>query len=121
MNWNTVPEIRIVIEDEAGHPTYFAGTITSRGKIDNIDPTTNLYNLYEFLYAVRVLRERGKKYRVLLVGFKHFSDVNELYGYEFGNEAMKLFASTMRELLQDKGKIYRMEGTRFAVVLSELS
>lgn len=110
----------VVIEDEAGHPTYFAGTITNRGKIDNIDPTTNLYNLYEFLYAVRVLRERGKKYRVLLVGLKHFSDVNELYGYEFGNEAMKLFASTMRELLQDKGKIYRMEGTRFAVLTTDL-
>lgn len=110
----------VVIEDESGNPAYFAGTITSRGKINHIDPTTNLFNLYEFLYAVRILRERGKKYCVLLVGFKHFSDVNELYGYAFGNEAMKLFASTMQQLLQDNGKIYRMDGTRFAVLTTKL-
>lgn len=110
----------VVVEDDEGNPTYFAGTITSKGVIDNIDPTTNLYNLYEFLHAVHLLRERGKKYCVLLVGFKHFSDVNDLYGYTFGNEAMKLFASTMYELLKDKGKIFRMDGTRFAVLTTQL-
>lgn len=110
----------VVIEDEAGNPEFFAGTITNRGTIENIDPTTNLYNLYEFLNALRLLRERGKKYRVLLVGFKHFSDVNDLYGYSFGNEAMKLFVSIMQKDLMDKGKIFRMDGTRFAVLTTEL-
>lgn len=110
----------VVIEDEAGNPEFFAGTITNRGTIENIDPTTNLYNLYEFLNALRLLRERGKKYRVLLVGFKHFSDVNDLYGYSFGNEAMKLFVSIMQNDLMDKGKIFRMDGTRFAVLTTEL-
>lgn len=110
----------VVIEDEAGNPEFFAGTITNRGMIENIDPTTNLYNLYEFLNALRLLRERGKKYRVLLVGFKHFSDVNDLYGYSFGNEAMKLFVSIMQKDLMDKGKIFRMDGTRFAVLTTEL-
>lgn len=110
----------VVIEDEAGNPEFFAGTITNRGTIENIDPTTNLYNLYEFLNALRLLRERGKKYRVLLVGFKHFSDVNDLYGYSFGNEAMKLFVSIMQKDLMDKGKIFRMDGTRFAVLTTQL-
>lgn len=110
----------VVIEDEAGNPEFFAGTITNRGTIENIDPTTNLYNLYEFLNALRLLRERGKKYRVLLVGFKHFSDVNDLYGYSFGNEAMKLFVSIMQNDLMDKGKVFRMDGTRFAVLTTEL-
>lgn len=110
----------VVIEDEAGNPEFFAGTITNRGTIENIDPTTNLYNLYEFLNALRLLRERGKKYRVLLVGFKHFSDVNDLYGYSFGNEAMKLFVSIMQNDFMDKGKVFRMDGTRFAVLTTEL-
>ncbi len=110
----------VIIEDEAGNPEFFAGTITNRGTIENIDPTTNLYNLYEFLNALRLLRERGKKYRVLLVGFKHFSDVNDLYGYSFGNEAMKLFVSIMQNDLMDKGKVFRMDGTRFAVLTTEL-
>ena len=111
----------VVIDDDAGNPTFFAGTITSQGVIDNIDPTTQLYNLYEFLHAVKSLRERGKKYCVLLVGFKHFSDVNDLYGYTFGNEAMKLFASSMYELIKNKGKIFRMDGTRFAVLTTQLN
>lgn len=110
----------VVIEDDTGSPAFFAGTITNQGTIENIDPTTNLYNLYEFLNALRLLRERGKKYRVLLVGFKHFSDINDLYGYSFGNEAMKLFVSIMQKDLMDKGKIFRMDGTRFAVLTTQL-
>ena len=111
----------VVIEDDAGNPTFFAGTITNKGCVDNIDPTTNLHNLYEFTHSVRMIRERGKKYSVLLVGFRHFSDVNELYGYSFGNEAMKLFASTMHSLLKGRGKMFRMDGTHFAILTTELS
>lgn len=110
-----------VIDDENGNPAFFAGTITSQGAIKNIDPTTNLYNLHEFLNAVRSLREKGRRYRVLLVGFKHFSDVNDMYGYSFGNETMKLFASIMQEALSPESRLYRMDGSRFAVLTTELA
>ncbi len=111
----------VVIDDESGNPAFFAGTITTQGVIKNVDPTTNFYNLYEFLNAVRVLREHHKKYCVLLVGLKHFSDVNDLYGYTFGNEAMRLFVSTMHGLLEDKGQVFRMDGTRFAVLTTRMN
>ncbi len=111
----------VVIDDESGNPAFFAGTITTQGVIKNVDPTTNFYNLYEFLNAVRVLREHNQKYCVLLVGLKHFSDVNDLYGYTFGNEAMKLFVSTMHNLLKEEGQIFRMDGTRFAVLTTQMN
>lgn len=110
----------VVIDDEDGNPTYFAGTITNKGEISNIDPTTNLSNLYEFLHEMRALREERKKYSALLLGFQHFTDINSIYGYTFGNEMMKLFASVMSEMLGEKGKVFRMDGTRFSILTTQL-
>lgn len=111
----------MVIDDEEGNPTFFAGTITNHGIIDNFDAITGLYNLHEFMYMVKDLRERNKKYRVLLLGIGHFSDVNDMYGYDFGNEVLKTFAAFLREQIQQSGIVYRMDGTRFALCTTELS
>lgn len=110
----------VVIDDEEGRPSFFAGTITNHGIIDNVDPTTNLYNLYEFLHALKILREREQKYTVLLLGFKHFSDINDVYGYSVGNEIMKEFSLKLRDVLTGKGTVFRMDGTKFAIVLPEM-
>lgn len=110
----------VVIDDEEGRPSFFAGTITNHGIIDNVDPTTNLYNLYEFLHALRLLREKQLSSRVLLLGFKHFSDINDVYGYNFGNDVMKVFGTKLRELFRERGKVYRMDGTRFSIITTDI-
>lgn len=107
----------VVIDDEAGNPAYFAGTIKNQG---TVDPTTNLSNLYEFLDSVRAMREKREEYCALVVGLKHFGDINSIYGYSFGNEVMKLFATLMIELLEERGQIYRVDGTRFLVLTTQL-
>lgn len=111
----------MVINDADGNPAYFAGTITNHGIIDNIDPTTGLYNLYEFLHALRLLRERKRKYKVLLLGISRFSAINDTYGYNFGNEVIKAFSTCLREQLQRTSQLYRMDGTRFAICSLDMS
>lgn len=111
----------VVIDDDEGRPSYFAGTITNHGIIDNVDPTTNLYNLYEFLHALKLAKDRAMKMRVLLVGFKHFSDVNDVYGYAVGNDVMRQFGSELRELVASRGEVYRMDGSKFAICTCEMN
>lgn len=110
----------VVIDDDEGRPSYFAGTITNHGIIDNVDPATSLYNLYEFLHALKISRDREIKTRVLLVGFKHFSDVNDVYGYAVGNDVMRQFGSALRDVVASKGSVYRMDGSKFAVCTYEI-
>jgi diguanylate cyclase (GGDEF)-like protein/PAS domain S-box-containing protein len=109
-----------IIEGEEGEPLYFAGIIANHGIIENIDPVTNLYNQYAFLQKQKALRENKKASIALLIGIKHFSDVNDVYGYSFGNFVLKELGVKLQELLQDQGNVYRMDGTRFAVISDTL-
>ena len=111
----------IVIDDDRGNPALFAGTMVNHGIVDNIDPTTNLYNLYEFLRGVRLIREHKAKSIVLLLGLRQFSDINDIYGYTFGNKVLKAFGDKLREYFRDKGVVYRMDGSRFAVTTMSMS
>lgn len=110
----------VVIDDAEGNSTIFAGTITNHGIQDNVDPTTNLYNLYGFLNALKTLRERQIHSKVLMVGLRHFSDINDVYGYQFGNEVMRFFSTELREILKDRGSIFRMDGARFAIITTKM-
>lgn len=109
-----------VIHADDDMPAYYAGTITNHGIIDNIDPTTNLYNLYEFFHAIQKLAEHKKKASVLMIGFKRFSDINDVYGYTFGNDVMKMFSSILMEKVHRRGTIFRLDGSKFAIVTNQL-
>ncbi len=109
-----------MIRDEDGEPAYFAGVISNHGIIDNIDPATNLYNLYEFMHALQLIREKKKEAMVLMIGIKHFSDINDVYGYPFGNAVLKEFAAQLMAVCKRKGMVYRMDGAKFAICTDSL-
>lgn len=111
----------VVIKDDTTNLSYFAGTITNHGIIQNIDATTNLYNLYEFLHALKLIRDQNKSSIVLTFGPKHYSDINSIYGYGYGNRLLRHIASDMLEKVKGKGKIYRMDGTKFAIITTSMS
>lgn len=110
----------VVIEDDEGQPSFFAGTITNHGIMNTVDPTTNLYNLYEFLQEVRVYKEKHVPARILMVGFKHFSNVNAIYGYNIGDDVIRSFGNKLRDMIRDKGRVFRMDGARFAICTTQL-
>lgn len=104
-----------MIRDESGEAAYFAGVISNHGIIDNIDPTTGLYNLYEFLHALQLIRETKKEVTILMLGIKRFADINDVYGYSFGNKVLKEFSQCLRNLCKGRAMVYRMDGAKFAV------
>lgn len=109
-----------MIRDENGELAYFAGVISNHGIIDNIDPTTSLYNLYEFMHALQLIREKKREVMVLMLGIKRFADINDVYGYPFGNKVLKEFAQQLRIFCKGKGMVYRMDGAKFAFCLDNV-
>ena len=110
-----------MIRDDNGEMAYFAGVISNHGIIDNIDPTTSLYNLYEFMHALQLIREKKKEAAVLMLGIKNFADINDVYGYPFGNKVLKELAQQLRSFCKGKGMLYRMDGAKFAFCASDIS
>lgn len=110
----------IVLKGNNGEPDLFAGTITNHGIIDNVDPATNLYNIYEFMTAAKILCEEKVPALILAVGLNKFSEINNQYGYVVGNKVLQIFAAKLMSLVSGKGFVYRMDGAKFAFIIRNM-
>lgn len=111
----------VVIRDLFGEPDYFVGTIRNHGTQGHIDTLTGLRNQYGFFEDLDGCINRNAAMHVLIVGISKFSEINEVYGYHFGNRVLQLFARRFYENIGNSGSCYRIDGTKFAVITNTLS
>ena len=111
----------VVIRDPNGEPDYFAGTIRNHGIQGHIDTLTGLRNQYGFFEDLDSYIKRNTEMSVILFGISRFSEINEMYGYHFGNRALQLYARSAFELTGNEGHVYRIDGTKLAVISHTLS
>ena len=111
----------VVIRDPMGDPDYFVGTIRNHSTQGHIDTLTGLRNQYGFFDDLDSWIKRQAVAHVLIVGISKFSEINELYGYNFGNRVLQLFARKVFETTGNTGVCYRIDGTKFAVISNTLS
>ena len=111
----------VVIRDPNGEPDYFAGTIRNHGVQGHIDTLTGLKNQYGFFEDLDSYIYRHTGVSVILFGVSHFSEINEMYGYHFGNRVLQLYARSVLENTGNRGHVYRIDGTKFAILSNTLS
>ncbi len=128
-----------VVRDADGRPTYFiamAEDITQRKKLEQeqqqrtqelmtlatTDPLTGLYNhrfMHEFLQQRMVEAKRnGQPVTVLMLDLDHFRDLNEAYGHDAGNVALRAVADCMRHSLREEDVACRYGGEEFVMILA---
>lgn len=106
----------VVIRDDNGNPEYFGGIIRNHGIFSYIDSITGLRSLYGYLDDIKGLSKECKPALILMVGLSSFSDINDVFGYKFGNRVLQVLAQKVKKVFANKGAIYRMNGTRFAII-----
>ena len=111
----------VVIRDPSGQPDYFAGAIRNHGEQGHVDTLTGLKNQYGFFDDLNACIKRKTAISVLLVGISRFSEINEIYGYHFGNRVLQCYARAVFEKTGSRGHVYRIDGTKFAVISHSLS
>ncbi|MBR3158857.1 MAG: EAL domain-containing protein [Atopobiaceae bacterium] len=111
----------IVIRDPHGVPDYFVGTIRNHSMQGHVDELTGLRNQYGFFEDLDIHIRRSATISVLLFGIAKFSEINEMYGYHFGNRVLQLYARRVFEMLGTSGHTYRIDGTQFAIISNTLS
>ncbi len=111
----------IVLRDPEGNPNYFGGVIRNHGSQSHIDPVTGLHNQYGFFEDIRSYSHRKQPCNVLLLGISRFSEINNVYGYATGNRVLQTLARHLEQTVGEDGRVYRMDGAKFAVVSSTLT
>lgn len=106
----------VVIHDVQGNAAYFAGAIQNHGLLSYIDTVTGLRSLYGFFDDLKSLFWNQEKSVVVLLGLTGFSNINDIYGYTFGNSVLRSIANTLQSEFANNGAVYRMDGTKFAVI-----
>ena len=110
-----------VMKGNPGEADLFIGSIENHGIADNVDPITNLYNLYQFWNHLKKINNSNSNLTVLLIGVNNFSQINNTYGYSFGNEVLRKFADILQYHVKDRGQVYRSDGARFVCMVSGFS
>ena len=83
------------------------------------DGLTGLMNRRALENKVRMLRDGGAPYALAMADLDHFKNLNDTYGHETGDRALRVFAETLRSTLRDVDLVCRRGGEEFAIVFPE--
>lgn len=96
---------------------------SSLEKLAATDALTGLHNRRHFMALANAELARAQRYgrpiSVALADLDHFKQVNDLYGHEAGDLALRAFADLIREALRDSDAACRYGGEEFAFVFPE--
>ena len=81
----------------------------------NTDPLTGLYNRHYFYERLKN-RRKGESLTLCCIDLDHFKYINDTYGHQVGDEALKAIANLLRKNFTE-GFITRMGGDEFVVAL----
>ena len=110
-----------VLYDDDDKPNYFVGVIRNHGIQGHIDTLTGLRNQYGMLEDLDYNIKNHTEMRLTMIGISKFSEFNEVYGYHFGNKILQDFARYLYEFVGNSGSVYRLDGTKFAVISRTLN
>lgn len=84
------------------------------------DPLTGLLNRRATENQVRELRSNGIPFAVAMADLDHFKQLNDTYGHDTGDRALRLFARVTKGTVRDSDLVSRHGGEEFVMVLPHL-
>lgn len=102
------------VRDSAGAPVYLFGVLATVND-RYVDPMTGLYRM---LRMKPDFESRKKMPGALVIfGIDNFKDVNEKYGWHWGNRLLSGAAAAVAACLPEGAQAYRLDGDKFGVLL----
>ena len=83
------------------------------------DPLTGLWNRRSLENRIQDLEREGTPYAVAFGDLDHFKDLNDTFGHEAGDRALRLFSRVLREAIRPNDVAARYGGEEFVVILPE--
>ncbi len=85
------------------------------------DPLTGLLNRRSLEDRVRDLHYEATQYTLAYGDLDHFKILNDTYGHDAGDQALRMFATIMRDSVRPSDMVARYGGEEFVIVLPDCS
>lgn len=83
------------------------------------DPLTGLNNRRSLEAGLAAVARPGAVFAVVYADVDHFKRLNDTYGHDTGDRALRVFASVLRESVRDNDLLARWGGEEFVLVLKD--
>lgn len=85
------------------------------------DPLTGLLNRRSFENRMRALMARPGTFCLAMADLDHFKRLNDTYGHDTGDRALRAFSGTLRQVLRADDIVCRYGGEEFVIVFPNTS
>ncbi len=109
------------ISTQVGTRMGLARTVESMQVQASTDPLTGLLNRRSFEAATAPVLASGGGFVLAMADLDHFKRLNDTYGHEAGDRALKAFSQTLRSSLRAEDIVGRIGGEEFCVILPKCS
>lgn len=96
---------------------------TALKNLATLDELTGVYNRREFNLQLKNELERSGRYghcfTLLLLDIDYFKKLNDTYGHQAGDEALRKIAALLKQEFRDLDRVSRYGGEEFIVILPE--
>ncbi len=107
-------------QDEFGQLAQTLNVMAERLELDTL---TGVYNRHEFNRKLKAETERSLRYKhrfaLLIVDIDYFKRVNDTYGHQCGDDALRGITTRLAKDLRSTDSISRYGGEEFTVILPE--
>ena len=94
-------------------------------KLSITDPLTSIYNRRKFNKLLASEVERSKRYQtnlsIIMCDIDHFKKINDTYGHDVGDEALKVFSEKINENIREIDMFARWGGEEFMILMPNVS
>jgi diguanylate cyclase (GGDEF)-like protein len=81
------------------------------------DPLTGLLNRRAMENCIREMRTEQSLFAVVMADLDHIKELNDTYGHDTGDRALRIFARVLRSAVRDADIVARYGGEEFTIVL----
>lgn len=85
----------------------------------NTDSLTGLLNRRTVEERIGELQRSGRQLAVAMCDLDHFKKINDTFGHEAGDRALRVFSATLRAVMRNEDLIARFGGEEFVLVMPD--